>query len=257
MTHFRRACLVMAVLTVAACASGGGTQSQANKSRENAARYNLQLGVTYLQQGNLALAKDKLDRSLKQNPRDPNLYSARALLAERLGHLRDAEKAHASAMRLAPNDPEINNNYAVFLCRTQRADEGVKRFLASAQNRLYSTPWVAYTNAAVCLRDAKSTSPQIEQYLRQALQLRPNHAEAELQLGSWLLAQNRSADAASEVQRFLGSFRPTPELLYLGVEIARRQQDKISEIKYSRQLRLEFPDSAQARALATSPGKGG
>ena len=84
-----------AALLLAGCASGGGgmNPTRAEPSRaETAAAYNLQLGVAYLQQGNLPLAKEKLERALQQNPRDATTHGALAMLNERLGNLRDADR---------------------------------------------------------------------------------------------------------------------------------------------------------------------
>ena len=51
------------------------------------------------------------------------------------------------------------------------------------------------------------------------------------------------------VDTYLGAFRPNPDVLYTAVNVARAAKDKMAEEKFSRALRLEFPDSAQARAL--------
>src|SRR6266478_793468 len=80
----RRGCCVLgavAALAVAGCSSG--RQATGN---ERAAAYNAQLGMAYLHQGDLALAKEKLERALAQNPRDANVHSALALLYESLGN---------------------------------------------------------------------------------------------------------------------------------------------------------------------------
>ena len=44
----------------------------------------MQLGIAYLHEGNLALAKEKLDKAVKQNPNNAEVHSVRALLYERL-----------------------------------------------------------------------------------------------------------------------------------------------------------------------------
>ena len=56
-------------------------------------------------------------------------------------------------------------------------------------------------------------------------------------------------EARKVVDTYLGAFRPDPAVLYAAVTVARAAKDKMSEEKFSRTLRLEFPDSAQARAL--------
>jgi len=51
------------------------------------------------------------------------------------------------------------------------------------------------------------------------------------------------------VDTYLTAFKPQPDVLLSAVNVARAAKDRMSEEKYSRALRLDFPDSAQARAL--------
>src|SRR5713226_8846176 len=133
----------VAALVLAACSS---TSNNA-KEKGDASQYNMQLGMAYLNQGDLGLAKEKLDRAVAENPGDPNVHSAMAMLQDRLGHPDQADKEFKAALNLGPRSPDILNNYAVYLCRTGRTDEGVKSFEEAAHNALYRTPEVAYANA--------------------------------------------------------------------------------------------------------------
>lgn len=214
-----------------------------------AAAANVQLGIAYMQQGNLALAKEKLDRALKQDPRSADVHSALALLYERLGEPDKVDSHFKRALRLAPRDPEISNNYAVYLCRNGRTKEGVERFLSAARNPLYRTPEAAYTNAGVCLRSAGRFDEALENF-KKALDLRPNFAEAAYQLADLHFHQGRTQEARNRVDAFLNAFRPTPELLLLGVRVANATGDKLGAERYARQLRVEFPGSEQTRALS-------
>jgi len=243
------ALLAALVTLLAGCASRDDAVNVKDSTRaETAAAYNLQLGVAYLQQDNLALAREKLDRAVKQNPRDPKIHNALALLAEKLNNLDDADKSYRTAVRLAVDDPDISNNYAVFLCRTGRVDEGVKRFVAVAKNKLYRSPEAAYTNAGVCLREAKRFD-EASEYFARALAVRPNHAEAAFQLADLDMQRGMLVEARNGIDRFLTAFRPTPDLLLLAVKIARAQHDRGAEERFARRLRVEFPDSDQMRQL--------
>ncbi len=238
----------LSVLLLAACVT---STSGPERSGKSAADYNVQLGFAYLKQGNLPLAKEKLERAEKQDPSSPAVHSALGLLYERLGDSKAADRQYATALRLAPKDPEIENNYAIYLCRHGRTDEGVRRFESAARNPLYRTPAAAYTNAGVCLRGAGRHAEAEKSFLR-ALQVMPNSAEAVFQLGDLRLQQGATAEARADVDRFLESFRATPELLLLRVRIARATGDRLAEEKFSRRLRIDFPDSDQARALGTT-----
>ena len=103
------------------------------------------------------------------------------MLQDRLGHPDQADKEFKAALSLGPRNPDVLNNYAVYLCRSGRADEGVKAFEEAAHNALYRTPEAAYTNAGVCLRGAKRDT-QAAMSFQKALQVKPNFAEAAYQL---------------------------------------------------------------------------
>src|SRR4051794_22428994 len=168
---------VCAAIGLAACAS----QQSTTKNNNNASDYNTQLGIAYLRQGDIPLAKEKLDRALKENASNPAVHGARAMLFDRMGQPAQADREFKTALSLAPNDPDVSNNYAVYLCQSGRTDEGVRRFEEVARNALYRTPWVAYTNAGVCQRTAKRNS-QAARNFQQALAVRPNFSEAVYQL---------------------------------------------------------------------------
>jgi type IV pilus assembly protein PilF len=215
---------------------------------EAAAMANMQLGISYMKQGNLALARDKIDKALKQAPRNVDVQTTAALLEERLGNLKKAEEHHRTAMKTSVNRPDITNNFAVFLCRTNRAKQGVKLFVEVATNKLYPAPQNAYTNAGVCARADKQLD-QAAGYFRRALQARPNHAEAVVQLVDLEVSRNRLTEARTEVDGFLKAFLPTPDVLLSCVQVARAQKDRLAEERCGRRLRTEFGDSDAARRL--------
>jgi type IV pilus assembly protein PilF len=241
------------VVTVVAAVALDGCASQSQKSatrkKDDASGYNTQLGIAYLGQGDVPLAKEKLDRALQENPDNPKVHSARAMLFDRMGETKLADSEYQTALHLAPDDPDVSNNYAVYLCQLGRADDGVRRFEAVARNALYRTPWVAYTNAGVCLRRAKRNADAAKNF-KQALKLRPNFSEAVYQLADLQFGEGDLADARAQVDTYLGAFEETPDLLLLGVRIAHAQNDRVAVLLYSRKLRLDFPSSAQTKALA-------
>ncbi len=101
--------------------------------------------------------KEKLDRALKENPNNPGVHSARAMLYDRLGDAAKADGEFQTALKLAPHDPELSINYAVYLCRIGRTDEGRASLRGSRGiNALYRTPEAAYTNAGVCLHSREA-----------------------------------------------------------------------------------------------------
>ncbi len=252
MKHALRILVAAACILFAACTTTttGGTQLKSEQSEsQKASSLNKQLGTVYLRQGNLALAKEKLERAEKYNPRDPEIHSVLALLYERLDITKEADEQWRMAVRLAPKEPQILNNYAVYLCRQGRTEEGVKRFLEAARNPLYRTPEAAYTNAGVCLRAAKRLDDASTTFQR-ALQIHPNYTEAVYQSADLDFERGRLAEGREQVDKYLTAFDATPELLMLGIRLNRALGDHMAEEKYVRRLRVEFPGSEQFRSLS-------
>jgi type IV pilus assembly protein PilF len=243
-----RVCLGLVTCAVVLAAAGCASENH-EKKKSDASNYNMQLGLSYLNQGELNLAKQKLDRAMVENPNDPNVHSAMAMLEDRLGHPDKADAEFKAALTEARNNPDIQNNYAVYLCRTGRTDEGVKLFEMAAHNALYRTPEVAHTNAGVCLRNAKRDT-QAAMSFQRALQIKPNFGEAAYQLAELDFEQGDIPEARAEVDHYVSSFEATADLLLIGVRIAIKQGDRGAEEKFARKLRLDFPSSEQARALA-------
>ena len=104
------------------------------------------------------------------------------MLFDAPGQPEEADAEFRTALRLAPNDPNVINNYAVYLCQNGRTDEGVKQFEEAATNALYRTPEAAYTNAGVCLRAAKRDEEARAAVREGAADAKPNFADAVLQL---------------------------------------------------------------------------
>lgn len=221
-----------------------------------ASEANLNLGVAYFRAGNLQLAKDKLERARDQDPRNAVAHGTLGLLYARLGDDARADTEFSSALRLAPNDPEVLNNYAVFLCGHGKVDAGVKRFEQAAANPLYKTPWVAWTNAGFCLRSANKLTEAAAQYDR-ALRVQPSFAEAAYQYADLELAQQNPAAAYQRVEAYLtANPKATPELLLAGWRAARAQGEQLAALKLARRLQTDFPGSAQTLVVTGNAASG-
>jgi len=172
----------------------------------DAADFNSELGVRYLQQGRLKLADEKLRKSLAQNPNSAQSNHYFALLQQRLGLNKTADTHFKKAIRISPNDPELRNNYGSFLCRTGRAKASVTQFLAAIKNPLYSTPEKAYTNAGICLRESGDNSDaintQAEQYFLLALEKRVSFPSALLELSKLYADQGKRAKSQEFMMRY-------------------------------------------------------
>ncbi len=79
-----------------------------------------------------------------------------------------AARAYENAFRQGKGDPNVENTYAGFLCRTGKSAAGEKLFTEVAASPLYQTPEVALLNAGVCVHEAGDVV-DAERYFNKAL----------------------------------------------------------------------------------------
>jgi type IV pilus assembly protein PilF len=115
-----------------------------------AANYNAQLGLVYLKQGDIKLAKSKLLLALQQAPSDPLILDSMAYFLETTGEIQRAESYYLRAINHASKNGAVQNNYGTFLCRHQRYQESLEHFLLAVKDGNYLNTAQAYENAGLC-----------------------------------------------------------------------------------------------------------
>lgn len=213
-----------------------------------AGRINARLAMEYLKREQLLVARDKVEKALLQNPRDVTVQLAAGLVYERLLEKQRAEKHFRQALRADADSPEAQNALGAFFCRNRQHAKGQEMFLKAAQNPIYRTPEVAYTNAGVCARSAGRLE-RAEQYLRQALALRTDYPETYVQLAGVSHERGSYLQARAFIERYLAIAPPSPDVLLLGYQIEAAMKDTAAATGFAERLRKEFPDSPQVRAL--------
>lgn len=243
--------LAFGLCSLASLTACTGTSSQRATQPERAAEINLELGIDYMRRGDLAQAKEKIDRSLDQNPRNADAQSFAGMLYDRLGEAGKADSHYERAVSLAPENPEILNNYAVYLCRKNRFERGEKLALKAAGNPLYRTPEVAYLNAGNCALNAGDIDRAGENY-RRALKVSPRFGQALLQMADLEFRQDNYVSARAFLTRYLEVGRTDPTTLWLGVRIERGLGNDAEAQHYARRLKSEYPNAVQTRELVES-----
>lgn len=241
---------VIAMLCVFATACVSQQQQQASdKNRRERAQSHTDLGAAYYQQRQLDVALEEFTLATKIDPGFALAYNGLGLVHAELGQDDLAERSFRKALQLEPNNSESHNNFGGFLCSRNRIDESIKEFMAAVRNPLYATPVIAYTNAGICaLR--KQDEASAETYFQKALEFEPLASVAAYQLASIQFKRNDAVKAKSTLQNVVLS-QPTPEILWLSIQIARKLGIKNDEASYSLQLRRQYPDSEQAKSLVS------
>jgi type IV pilus assembly protein PilF len=240
----RRALWAALPLLLAACV----TTEDRPSNPTDAARTNVQLGMAYMQQDNLKLAKEKLLKAEKLDPKSHEVYGALALLYERTNEPKLAERNYQKAMSLAPTNSQLVNNYAVFECRSGKVDAALPLFEKVIADKLYGTPFAAATNAGMCLRSEKRYADAVT-YFERALAMRPDFVDAIVGLGDVQLTQGKPEAARKPVDYYLALGRKHADVLLIGVRAGVAQGDCAAVQNYARLVRRDFPNGSQAREL--------
>ena len=103
------------------------------KNLTQASQYNVELGLTYLAQGNLQRAQYKLVRATEQDPDSAAAYSALGYFYASTGEPEPARVAYLRSLTLAPRSGEMYNNYGVFLCQQAEYEDSRGRVCQSSK----------------------------------------------------------------------------------------------------------------------------
>ena len=218
------------------------------KTGAQAAKVNVQLAIEYMKLGKLAAARETIERAMKQDADSADVQLTAGLVYERLNEAARAERAYTAAARLGKADPNIQNNYAGYLCRNGKTSAGEKLFNEVARNPAYQTPEVALVNAGVCVESA-GDALDAQRYFTKALAIRPNTPEAILQLGNLAMDSGDAGEALGYAQRYLAANPPTAEVLWLGFRAQRKLGDSSAAAVFARRVQTEFPNSEQAQLM--------
>ena len=232
-------------LSLVACSHNSGFKKA---PPEVTASTDMQLAMEYMQLGQLANARDNIERALILNPASPDVQMTAGLVYERLNEKSKAEHAYATGYRLGKGNPNIGNIYAGYLCRTGKTAAGEKLFDEVARSPLYQTPEVALVNAGVCVRGTGDLV-DAERYFNRALAVHPNLPEAMLQLGDIAFDRGDASQARDTVLRYLAVNPATAEVLWLGFRAERKLGDATAAAGYARRVQTEFPNSDQAQMM--------
>lgn len=242
-----------ACLWLAGCVQTTTVSNSVNPDADegDAAELNYQLGARYYRNGSYELARDRLLYSLELNPRNAVAHYTLALTYEALGNLRLATESYEQSVRVAPRDHQVQNAYAIFLCKQRDFDGARKHFDRAAGIVENDDAEITLTNAGVCMMQKPDTTAA-EDYFRQALARKGNHSEALIQMALLKHTTGDHLNARAFLQRYLSANPPSADVLYLGMQIENELGDERARTNYSNQILRDFPNSMEARRILES-----
>ena len=241
-------------LVVAGCAvqhdspsTESGTITGNIGDARNRARIHTDLAAAYYERGTMGVALEELRTATAADDSYAPAYGLFGLVYTELREKSLAEGSFERALRLAPNDPDINN-YGWFLCQNGRERDSIRYFLQAVRNPLYAAPWRSYSAAGVCSLRVDNRK-DAEDFFQRALKLEPDESTSLLRLGDMRFRQGNVGEARKLIARYNKLAAPSAESLWLALRIERKLGERVAEQSYANQLRRRFPASAEYQAF--------
>lgn len=224
--------LLMASLWLAGCASQASLDE---RNEASPAEAYTRLGVAYLERNNLQRAMTALDRALEADPDDAEALQAMAMVYQRQGEDRLAERTFQRALDADASFTRARNNYAAFLYDRGRIREACQQLERASQDTQYPRRAQLFANLGQCQRELGDLDAA-RASLERAQAIDPREPRSYLMLAQLEHAQGNHASAREQLQTYMRLAGPNAEALRLAGEIARAQGDGEAAAFYSQQL---------------------
>ena len=241
-------------LVLAGCASNrsAGAQGELPTSSDQTdgqkrAAIRLQLAIGYYEQHQNEVALDEIKQALAADPNSADAYSVRALIYMDMGESRLAEDNFQRAIKLAPNNPDLTNNYGWYLCQNGREKEAIAYFDTTLKNRSYQSPAKALSNAGICSLKLKD-GVAAERYFLQSFQFDPSYPPTSLNLAKIYYARRDWERARFYLSRLTKADVLDADVLWLAIRVERKLGDRASADSLATQLHRRHPTSPEFAA---------
>jgi type IV pilus assembly protein PilF len=213
------------------------------------ARLRVDLAASYYQSGNYNVAIEEINKAIAIDGSYAGAYGMLGLIYMDLNDRARAEQNFQQALKLAPDDSDLNNNYGWYLCQTQREKDSIQYFMTALKNPLYTTPARPWHNAGICsLRMGDESAA--ENYFQRSFQVDPANPVAMFNLAELYLKRGVIDRAKFYSERLVKGFQPSAETVWLALRVARRAGDRDAAASLGSQLRRQFPNSREAAMFA-------
>lgn len=217
-----------------------------------AADLNAQLGLRYMLMGRNDVAMEKLQHALTFDEDYPPAHHYLAELYRRLNKPEEADEHYKLALKGAPKDSALLNNYGAFLCGQKRFDEAEEYLLRVLDDPVYRDRNQVLENLGLCLQQ-KPDLERASNYIRKALEGNPRLPKSLLAMTDISHAMGHYLSARAYLQRYSEIAQLTPRALWLGIEIERNLGDRTAVKRYGDQLLAQYPNSDEARRFRELP----
>ncbi len=222
------------------------TQNGTDSSGNTAAEINVRLGLGYLQQGRPQLALTNFTRAIELDSRLADAHHYAAESYRQLEQYARADQHFKKALKLAPKDSALKNNYGVYLCGRQQYAEADRHFIEAVQDKFYTSAAEALENAGLCARESGDNELAAERF-RQAVEHDARRARSLYQLADLSFIAGENVGAKVFIQRYFSIAKSNAPSLWLAIRIENALGNKDEVREYATNLHKNFPGSNEAK----------
>lgn len=207
----------------------------------------LDLANAYFSEGKYDIALDEADLALAADAERADALGLRALALMKLDEPQQALQSMQQALKIAPEDPALQNNMGWLLCESGKAMQGLPYLDRALANRRYPSPANAAMNAALCSLKLGDTA-RAEKYFSQALKAEPGLLPAQAGLARLAFERGDLAQARARLLPVIAGTQAGSDDYWMAIRIERKLGDKDAERSLASQWQRRFPDSPQLQA---------
>ena len=242
------------ILTIIGLVYGCAESSQEESKKiygsvdaKRSARFNLQLGLGYLEQGDVERAKGKFLKALQQAPDMPEVHYNIAHFYYLIDENHSADQHFNQAIKYANKSSKgvlgaAHNNYGVFLCQVKKFKLADEHFKLAINDMHYADTASAYENAGLCALKTNNQS-EAKLYFENAIKKNPLSVKALIEISELYVKDNELDKAKLYLDRYNQLSSPSQRSVLLDLKIAKLQNDtsKINEL--TQVILKKYPDT--------------
>lgn len=235
--------LIAAGVSVALLAGCSGSPKE-TQPVNGAAQTRLELGMAYLNQGNMEAAKQNLQKAVDGAPQDYRTQLGMALYEQKNGDQKAAQSRYQQALKLAPQNGTVLNNYGAFLCSLGQYVPAQQQFSAAANAPDYGQVADSLENAGYCFLKANQNE-EARVLLSRALKADPDKGAPLLTEATKEFGEGNRAQAKLLLDVYQHVLPATADSLMLQIRFAALAGNPDSVQRYGKQLARSYPQSKQ------------
>ncbi len=216
-------------------------------SPQEALERRVALARQYIGERDWENAKRNLAQAVAIDDRNAEVHEAFALVYQSTGEKELAEESFKQAIRLDRNFSRARNNYAAFLYSEQRYADAEKELEQVVKDTLYTGRPMAFVNLGLC-RQQLGKPAEAEEAFSRALSMDRANSIALLELALLRFEAGDYATASRHYGTYRTAVRPqSARGFWLGIRLARAQNDRDAESSYALALGSLYPESPEYR----------